>query len=173
VPTFTATLTETPILPSATPTPLPTRELDPVLTGLFSRIAFDSGHNPANAGAALLDLSGQVIANVPLNPDGTFTISALPGNYILQIRVPGCLVAQKPVTLAAGQPVEVAAILLPSGDINGDNSIDALDLISLGAAYELASPQLPAADLNGDGHIDLFDLTLLARNWRRSGPLTW
>jgi hypothetical protein len=34
-------------------------------------------------------------------------------------------------------------------------------------------PPSSAADLNGDGHVDLFDLTLLARNWRKTGPIAW
>ncbi len=67
----------------------------------------------------------------------------------------------------------MTAASLSSGDLNADNRIDALDLISLGAAYETGLPQPLAADLNGDGQVDLFDLTLLAKNWRKTGPLTW
>jgi hypothetical protein len=145
----------------------------PVTASLFSRARLDSGLNPAIASAILVDPSGQVIANAPFNPDGTFTLSAAAGDYILRLSAPGYLTAQKPVTLFAGQPIDVAAAILPSGDINADNTIDALDLISLGAAYETSFPQPPAADLNGDGYVDLFDLTLLARNWRKTGPITW
>jgi hypothetical protein len=179
---------------SETPAPQATETPDPVLatlcpdaqggepvcalsvqssTSLFSNISLEPGLNPANANAALIDSSGQVIANTPLNPDGTFSLTAPTGNYILLISAPGHLSAQKPVTLFAGQPVNIAASNLPVGDINADNSIDALDLISLGAAYETTSPQPFTVDLNGDGFVDLFDLTLLARNWRNTGPITW
>jgi hypothetical protein len=144
----------------------------PAAASLLGHASLDSGLNPAIASAMLVDPSGQVIANAPLNPDGTFTLTAAAGNYILHLSAPGYLAAQKPVTLFAGQPIDIAASL-SAGDINADNSIDALDLISLGAAYETNFHQPAAADLNGDGHVDLFDLTLLARNWRKTGPITW
>ncbi|MCX6066123.1 MAG: dockerin type I domain-containing protein [Chloroflexi bacterium] len=145
----------------------------PATASLFSRASLDSGLNPALAVAALVDPSGKVIANAPFNPNGTLTLTAVAGDYILRLSAPGYLAEQKPVTLLAGQPIEIAAAILPAGDINADNRINALDLISLGAAYETTLPQPSAADLNGDGHVDLFDLTLLAKNWRKIGPINW
>ena len=175
-------------LPSETPTqtgpptetPIPSSALAPErmiasenMASLSSRIALNPGLNPAITGAALLDPSGQIIANSPVNPDGTFTLTAAAGSYTLRLTAPGCLTAQTTVTLVAGQPLNITAANLLEGDINGDNSIDALDLMSLNAAFETASPQPPAADLNGDGQVDLYDLTLIARNWRMAGPTTW
>ncbi len=172
-PTLTATQTW---LPSATPPSVfvfASGSLKPDLVSFASRASLDSGINPLLAEADLLDLTGQVVTTSPLNADGTFTLTVPGGDYILRLRAPGYLSAQKTVTLLAGQPAEIGAALLPAGDINGDNSIDALDLISLGAAYETASPASAALDLNKDGYVDLFDLTLLARNWRKIGPITW
>jgi len=175
-------------LPSETPTqtgpptetPIPSSALAPErmiasenMASLSSRIALNPGLNPAITGAALLDPSGQIIANSPVNPDGTFTLTAAAGSYTLRLTAPGCLTAQTTVTVVAGQPLNITAANLLEGDINGDNSIDALDLMSLNAAFETASPQPPAADLNGDGQVDLYDLTLIARNWRMAGPTTW
>lgn len=140
---------------------------------LLSRVNLEPGLNPGTVVAELVDPSGQVIANAPFSPDGTFSLSAAAGNYLLRISAPGHLSVQKFVTLLAGQPSDISAAILPAGDINADNSIDALDLISLGAAFETSFPQQPAVDLNGDGYVDLFDLTLLARNWRQTGPINW
>jgi hypothetical protein len=169
-PTWLASVTP---LPSATPTPVSNLLPTPATASLLGRASLEAGLNPSQANAALVDASGQVVARAPLNPDGTFLLTAPAGDYSLQLSAPGCLTVQKPVSLLAGQSSQVAAASLSSGDLNADNRIDALDLISLGAAYETGVPQPPAADLNGDGQIDLFDLTLLAKNWRKTGPLAW
>jgi hypothetical protein len=174
-PTSPATQTLDPTPGSACPTPadgMAACSLSvPATASLFGRASLDSGLNPALGSAMLIDSSGQVRVNTPINMDGTFTLTAEAGNYILRLSAPGTLTIQKTIALFAGQPVDVGTSMLTTGDINADNSIDALDLISLGAAYETIFPQLPAADLNGDGQIDLFDLTLLAKNWRKTGPV--
>jgi hypothetical protein len=131
-----------------------------------------SGISPTRASAALLDATGQVIISEPLETNGAYELEAPVGTYTLRISAPGYLAARKSVTLAANTPVLVASVTLLAGDINGDNDIDALDLISLGAAFEVPPP-LFAADLNADGRVDLFDLTLLAPNWRKTGYAGW
>jgi hypothetical protein len=137
------------------------------------RVSLGTGINPASVDASLLDTSGQLIAKLPVDASGTLSLQIAAGNYTLRLSEPGHLPAQKTVSLLAGQPLEISAASLPAGDINADSSIDALDLISLGAAYDTNRDQQPAADLNGDGVIDLLDLTLLAKNWRETGPINW
>jgi hypothetical protein len=131
-----------------------------------------SGINPSRASAALLNAAGQVIVSTPLEDNGAYALEAPVGTYTLRISAPGYLAAKKSVTLVAGTPLSVAKIILLAGDLNGDGSVDALDLISLGAAFEI-SPPLSAADLNADGRVDIFDLTLLAINWRKTGYTGW
>jgi hypothetical protein len=49
--------------------------------------------------------------------------------------------------------------------------IDWLDVITIGINYNSTFP--PEADLNNDGIINVLDLELLAKNYRRTGPVTW
>lgn len=131
-----------------------------------------SGSSAARASAALLNAAGQVVVSKKLEDNGSYELEAPAGTYTLRISAPGYLAAKKSITIVAGTPLVVAKVTLLAGDLNGDNNIDALDLISLGAAFEV-SPPLSAADLNADGRVDLFDLTLLATNWRKTGYAGW
>ena len=131
-----------------------------------------SGISPSRATAALLNAAGQVVVSEPLEGNGSYDLEAPAGTYTLRISAPGYLAAKKSITLTTSTPLLMTKVTLLAGDINGDGNIDALDLISLGAAFEV-SPPLVAADLNADGRVDLFDLTLLAKNWRKTGSIGW
>ncbi len=50
-------------------------------------------------------------------------------------------------------------------DINGDNSIDLLDLSILANFWGVVSPGESLTDINGDGIVDLMDLSIFANNW--------
>ena len=60
------------------------------------------------------------------------------------------------------------------GDINRDNSVDALDLLAMAGAWDTTSSGRGnynvQYDLNGDGTIDVVDLLILADNWGRILP---
>jgi hypothetical protein len=70
-----------------------------------------------------------------------------------------------------GGTTALPAITLPAGDIDGNNVIDNFDAMTIGMSYNTATP--PNADLNNDGLINVLDLELLARNYRRVGPMLW
>jgi hypothetical protein len=57
------------------------------------------------------------------------------------------------------------------GDIDNNNVIDQFDALTIGMNYNAATPA--AADLNHDGVINVLDLELLARNYRKTGPVAW
>lgn len=164
--------------PSLTPTWLPSETPafpPPLAPNLNAQASFFSRLNlpgPALAAADLYDLSGQFILSVPLNADGSFGISLPGGAYLLRLRVPGFLMLEKPLNLLAGQTLDLGVVSLPAGDVNGDNSIDQSDLMSMGAVYEQPFLASTSLDLNRDGLVDLFDLTLLARSWGQRGPVT-
>ena len=102
----------------------------------------------------------------------TFSLGVLPGTYDLVCRKPGYL----PFTVT-GVPVgetaldlttltgNVAAIQPIAGDINGDGSIDLVDVATLTSSHNYSLPIQdaadPYADLNGDGLIDLQDLVIV------------
>ena len=59
-------------------------------------------------------------------------------------------------------------ISLVTGDINGDNAVDWLDVAALADAWLATSSSSnwnSKADLNGDGIINFVDFTILAQNW--------
>lgn len=51
------------------------------------------------------------------------------------------------------------------GDINGDGSVDIIDLIIIGLNLGKTQDFNPDYDLNNDGKIDLFDLVVVAKNF--------
>jgi hypothetical protein len=118
----------------------------------------------------LLDDNQVEITSVFANPDGTFTMTPLPGNYILVATASGFLSHQGSVTITAGNPTVFPAASLLAGDVDGNNVIDQFDALTIGMSYTSSTPE--AADLNNDGVIDFLDLELLAENYRQTGPTT-
>jgi len=118
----------------------------------------------------LLDANQVEITSVFANPDGTFTMTPLPGNYILVATASGFLSHQGSVTITAGNPTVFPAASLLAGDVDGNNVIDQFDALTIGMSYTSSTPE--AADLNNDGVIDFLDLELLAENYRQTGPTT-
>jgi mannan endo-1,4-beta-mannosidase len=58
------------------------------------------------------------------------------------------------------------------GDINGDNTVNIVDLSTLLSNYNRSSTQAsnPNADINNDTKINVFDLSILLSNYGKSGP---
>jgi hypothetical protein len=106
-----------------------------------------------------------------VNPDGTFNLSALAGNYTVIASAEGFLDAQGAPTLTSGATTTMQTVILLAGDIDGNNVIDQVDAMTIGMNYNLAAPT--AADLNDDGIINILDLELLAGNYGQSGALAW
>ncbi|MCC6260462.1 MAG: hypothetical protein IT311_06330 [Anaerolineales bacterium] len=134
------------------------------------------------------NLNGQVLASKPVtvslynpdttlntsavvNPDGTFNLTALGGNYTVVASAAGYLSAQGSPTIVGGSTTTMQTVILLAGDIDGNNTIDQFDAMSIGMNYNLAAPA--AADLNNDGTINILDLELLAGNYGQSGALAW
>ncbi len=154
VATFTSTPTSSP-----TPTPLP--------AGTFTGQVLAG--KPVTV--SLLNADNTRAASVTANADGTFSLSAPAGTYTAVATASGFLGAQGSVTLSDGATSTLPTISLLAGDIDNNNVIDQFDAMTIGMNYNLAVPA--AADLNNDGIINVLDLELLARNYRKTGPLVW
>jgi len=160
-PTSTATQTSTPIeSPTPTSTPVSTSG---TLTG---RVLADK---PVTV--SLLNVDDSVAASVTANADGTFSLTAPAGMYTVRAIAAGWLSAQGSATLIAGSPSMMPTISLFVGDIDNNNVIDQFDALTIGMGYNTITPA--AADLNNDGVINVLDLELLARNYRKTGPIAW
>ena len=72
------------------------------------------------------------------------------------------------VTIVANQAVAnfTGANLLPAGDINGDNVVNAADYYQMaGAWYQMN----PASDIDGSGRVGVEDYFLMANHWNEAG----
>ena len=154
LPTFTSTPVESP-----TPTPSP----DGTLTGQVI------AGKPVTV--TLYTTGNVVVATVNANPDGTFSITAPAGSYVVLASASGFLSAQGSANIVAGNTTTKPTISLSAGDIDGNNVIDQFDALTIGINYNSATPT--AADLNNDSVINVLDLELLAQNYRDTGPVVW
>jgi murein DD-endopeptidase MepM/ murein hydrolase activator NlpD len=148
------------------PTPTPT--IDP---GTISPVLAGQVLATKSVTVNLYDAGNFLIASTAANMDGTFSLTAPPGNYTVVAAAAGFLNAQGPAILTAGITTTKATISLLAGDIDGNNVIDQYDAMTIGMNYNMATPD--AADLNADGTINVLDLEDLADNYRASGALNW
>lgn len=159
--TFTPVASPTPMFttPAASPTPLSFA----MLTGQVL------ANKPVTV--SLYDLNSTLIDSVTVNPDGTFSFTVSAGAYNVVATASGYLSAQGTVTLTPGGTSTQPSLTLLAGDIDGNNVIDQFDAMTIGMSYNTAVPA--AADLNNDGIINVIDLELLAKNYRKTGPVAW
>jgi len=181
-PDFTPTPTpyETPSLtpepsptPFYTPTAEPTSAVTATPTSLPSAGATLTGQVQAakTVTVILYDLENNLVASVAADDDGNFSLEAPAGTYTAIATASGFLNAQGFATLTAGQTASLPVLSLWAGDIDGNNTIDQFDALTIGMSYNGALPL--AADLNADGVINVLDLELLAGNYGKTGPQSW
>lgn len=120
---------------------------------------------------------GGAIATTTTLPDGTFASPlAVPmgGNYLVQAIYNGYLRAQRSGVYVVGAAVNLGTITILGGDVNNDNNINILDIVTIISQYGLTGlPTTSAADINDDGTVNIYDLTLAAGNFGRYGPIAW
>jgi hypothetical protein len=159
-PTSTSTST-----PAETPTPTATQT--PVGPGLLTGQVLAS--QPVTV--SLYDATNTLVSSATANANGTFSLNAPAGTYTIIASASGFLSSQGSVTLTAGNTSTMPTISLFAGDIDNNNVIDQFDALTIGMSYNTAVPA--AADLNNDGIINVLDLELLAKNYRKTGPVVW
>jgi hypothetical protein len=147
--------------PTPTSTPMPT--LDGTLTGQVS------AGKPVSIN--LFSADNALVTSASANPDGSFSLTAVPGTYTVVASASGFLNAQGSAVLTSGATTTKPAVSLVAGDIDANGVIDQFDAMTIGMSYNTALPA--AADLNNDGVINVLDLELLAANYRKAGALLW
>ena len=110
-------------------------------------------------------------ASVTANPDGTFSMTVPAGTYTVTASASGHLIAEGAAIITAGLTTTKSTVTLLAGDIDGNGVIDQYDALTIGMNYNGATPE--AADLNGDATINVLDLEILASNYRATGPIAW
>jgi hypothetical protein len=116
----------------------------------------------------LTDTNGQVVASTVSAADGSFALIDVPaGNYILTLDDGISLLNQQAVSVTSGQVTTLPLTSLVWGDVNRDNTIDELDVVTIASLYGQPAPTSPVSfDINGDGRVGLRELMLLAENYR-------
>jgi hypothetical protein len=160
------------IIPTVTPafTPIP------IYSATYSLESYGliDGHAYASkpVTVTVLDPNHTVVFSVATTDiDGFFGSAVLPGTYEVIAKADGFLSARGFVTVTAESTSTMPVINLLAGDIDNNNVIDQFDALTIGMSYNTAAPAV--ADLNNDGIINVLDLELLARNYRRVGPVDW
>ena len=152
------TPTSTPLDGTGTPMPAVGLLNGKVFSSKLVRIeAYDTANNVVGAGWT--------------NSDGSFEFHALSGTNTVVAMASGFLSAQRSVIVTDGSTTTLPTISLIPGDLDNNNVIDQYDAMTIGMNYNTALPA--AADLNNDGIINVLDLELLAKNYRRTGPVPW
>ncbi len=109
-----------------------------------------------------------------LDSSGGFRVraSVTPGTYDLAFKGSTWLrKVLRNVPIAANGASGLSFSLL-NGDVNGDNTINLVDLNRISAAWRSqpgSSNWDPQADLNGDLRVNLLDRNIVAKNWRLRG----
>jgi len=98
--------------------------------------------------------------------DGSYALTASAGTYTLTYSHASYLAKSLAVTGYAGTTTTVPQETLLGGDVNGDQSIDILDLVSVASQFGSASPTPSTVDINGDGEVDIIDIVLVAKNFQ-------
>ena len=134
------------------------------------------GSQTGNTGAAIVAREDNgVIATTTTITGGNFSLEVpIGGDYTINASYPGYLHAQKSSVYVAGSTVDIESTTLVGGDVNADNCINILDIVSIvGKFNQTEVPASDPQDINDDGNINIFDLTIAAGNFARCGPTAW
>jgi len=170
LPVETSTSTPTPAqFPTASPSPTVTPTLTPTAspTGMISGQVIAS--KPVTI--SVYGADNALIASVQASLDNSFAVTLSAGTYTVVASASGFLNTQGSFSVTSNLTSTLPTIALLAGDVDNNNEIDQLDAMTVGMSYNTAEP--PGADLNNDNVINVLDLELLARNYRKTGPVVW
>jgi hypothetical protein len=144
-----------------------------VIRGMVRRQGSRTDH--ANTDIVAYNTNGAVIGNTTTGPEGYFNLNVpAGGTYLVQASYNGYLKTQETNVYVVGATVWLGITSLKGGDVNGDNNINILDIVSIISRYGTSGwPASDPIDINDDGVINIFDLTIAAGNFGRYGPVTW
>jgi len=144
-----------------------------IIQGMVRRQGTRTDH--ANTDIIAYNTGGGVIANTTTGTAGYFTLNVpAGGTYLVQASYNGYLKSQKTNVYVVGASVWLGITSLQGGDVNGDNNINILDIVSIISRYGTTGwATSEPVDINDDGVINIFDLTIAAGNFGRYGPVSW
>ncbi len=170
------------VLANASGEPVPIDEISTpniavTLPGTLAGTVERQGTHTDNTGSKItvMEVNGGMVATTTTITNGTFSLDVpIGGTYNVDASYPGYLHAQKSAVHVVGTTVDVGATALVGGDVNDDNCINILDIVSIVAQFgQSGLPASNAQDINDDGTVNIFDLTISAGNFGRCGPTAW
>jgi hypothetical protein len=107
---------------------------------------------------------------IVVQPGGHTAQTAADGSFSIAVSVPSTVSASHtgylPTQWTIAEPPDLVLTLDPvtllGGDVNGDRTIDILDIVYVGSHFGGADPK---ADLNGDGSVDILDVVIAGGNF--------
>jgi len=144
-----------------------------IILGKVLRQGFTVDH--ANTEITAYNSGGGVIGTATTNTVGDFQLAVpMGGTYLVQAWYNGYLKAQRSNVYVVGASVNLGTVTLPGGDVNSDNNINILDIVTVINQYGTTGhAAIVAVDINDDGDVNIFDLTIAAGNFGTYGPLGW
>ena len=148
-----------------------------VAPGIISGKVLRQGTRTDHAATEIVayNSGGGVIGATATDGVGDFELAVpMGGTYLVQAWYNGYLKAQRSNVYVVGASVNLGTVTLPGGDVNSDNNINILDIVTIISQYGSAGHALAdAVDINDDHHVNIFDLTIAAGNFGTYGPLGW
>lgn len=143
------------------------------IEGVVRRQGTQTDH--ANVEVVAIAVGNGVVATATTAADGSFSLAVPVGStYTVNASYPGYLQSQKGSVYVVGANVNIGPTKLVGGDVNADNCINILDIVSIvGKFGQTGLPVTDPQDINDDGTVNIFDLTISAGNFGRCGPTTW
>jgi len=143
------------------------------IEGVVQRQGTQPGHTGSQVIAIAVD-SG-VVATATTVADDSFSLAVpVSSAYTVNASYPGYLQSQKSSVYVVGANVDIGLTELVGGDVNADNCINILDIVSvIGKFGDSGLPASDPQDINDDGTVNIFDLTISAGNFGRCGPTPW
>ena len=119
---------------------------------------------------------------------GFYLTPVTAGKYTGRATYLGYLPAQKSNVFISGGQVLIGTTKLYGGDVNGDNTVNILDIVSIIGRLGTTGVAIGSAggcprgggggpddgyDINDDGPINISDLAITSGNMGKTGPTTW
>jgi hypothetical protein len=143
------------------------------ITGIVERQGASAGYEGVEISALAAD--GGVVTTATTAADGSFSLEVpLVDTYAVNASYPGYLKAHKNLIEVGSDDVDIGSTRLAGGDVNADNCINILDIVSIIGDFGMdgLDPSAPQ-DINDDGGVNILDLTIAAGNFSRCGPTAW
>ncbi|RLC60256.1 MAG: hypothetical protein DRI80_11165 [Chloroflexota bacterium] len=166
--------------PAGEPIPINSTSVPTIIvtdTGAIEGVVQRQGTQTGHTGTDITTTAAgdRVVATATTTADGGFSLVVPMGNtYTINASYPGYLQSQKDSVHIVGTTVDIGPTTLVGGDVNADNCINILDVVSIiGKFGRTGLPASTPEDINDDGMINILDLTIAAGNFTRCGPTPW